>query len=135
VIIHDLNVFSTRVRPAKANTIPIVHADAVLPDAVAFKRLQPVSWRHSKVFQTSRDLQLSQLALRDSLDVHETLDPLAFPESLHIGALKRPDHAPIITQRVINGKRDYPGMLPEAAAYRGGALKPYSFTAKAMWLK
>ena len=108
MIVHYLDVFSTRARPAKANTILIVHTDAVLPDAVAFERSQPVSWGHSKVFQTSRDLQLSQFALRDRLDVHETLDPLAFPESFRIGALKSPYHVPIITQRMINGKRDYP---------------------------
>ena len=106
MVVDDLDVLGARVCPSKAHTELVVHADTVLSGAIARERLQPISGRHTKVFQLDRDLELSHLAACDRLDVHKPLNPSTARESLRIGALERYDHEKSITYCVINVKRD-----------------------------
>jgi len=106
MIIHDFDVLCAPRSPAEAHAELIVHADTVLPGAVALECFEPVPWRHPEIFQPARDLQLPQLASRNGLDVREPPDPPAFRESFRVGAPERPDHERIITSCVINVKRD-----------------------------
>ena len=106
MVVHDLDILHARSGPAEAHTELIIHADTVLPGAVAFECLQSVARRHTEVFEPACDLQLPQLASRDSLDAHEPFDPPAFRERLCVGALECLDHRSIVTSGVINVKRD-----------------------------
>jgi len=81
VIVHDLDVFRTGIRPAKADAELVVDADAVLPGAVPLERFESVAWRDAQVVEPSRDLQLPQLAPRDRRDVREPSDLHAARES------------------------------------------------------
>jgi hypothetical protein len=56
MMVDDLDVFSECVRPAKTNTKLIVHTDAVLADAIALQRLQPIAGRYPQIIQVSRDI-------------------------------------------------------------------------------
>jgi len=107
VIIDNLYVFRTGDRPAEADTILIVHTDAVLPRAVALERFKTVPRRNPKVGQPAGNLQLSQLPARDVLDALEPPDLPSFRQGFRISIAKRYDHRWILTRRTINVKRAY----------------------------
>jgi len=106
MVIHDLNVFGASVRPMETYAELIIDADAVLAGPVALKGFQPVSGGHTQIIQSPRDLQLPQLAACDSGDVGESLDRFTPRKSLCVCTPERPDHNPILTPDVINGKHD-----------------------------
>jgi len=89
VIIHDLYVFGACERPPKADTELLVHADTVLPGAVAFEGFEPVARRDAEVFEMAGDLQLPKLESRDRLDVHEALDAPAVRKCLRVTTPER----------------------------------------------
>jgi hypothetical protein len=84
VIVHDLDVFRSGCGPPKADAVLVVDTDAVLPLAIAPKRLKPVSRRHAEVLESASDLQLPKLASGDRLHALEPPDPKAAGESLGI---------------------------------------------------
>jgi hypothetical protein len=51
VIVHDFHIERLPIVKAEANAPLIVDADAVLPGAIAFQRLQPVSGRALQITQ------------------------------------------------------------------------------------
>ena len=42
MVVHDLDVFGTGGRPAKAHAELVVHPNAVLPSAVTLERFEPI---------------------------------------------------------------------------------------------
>jgi len=64
VIVDDLHIFGPRSRPAETNAELIVHADAVLACPVALQGFKPVAGRNPKIFDSTCNLQLPQLAPR-----------------------------------------------------------------------
>jgi hypothetical protein len=92
VVVHDLDIFSACVRPTKAQTELIIYADAMLPCTIPFQGFQPIPRRHPQIAQSSRDLQLPQLASCDSRDIRESPDLCSLGKSLGIEALERFDH-------------------------------------------
>jgi hypothetical protein len=77
VVVHDLDIFSACVRPTKAQTELIIYADAMLPYTIPFQGFQPIPRRHPQIAQSSRDLQLPQLAPRHSRNIRESPDLFA----------------------------------------------------------
>lgn len=73
MVIHNFDVLGAGSCPAKAQAILLVDANAVLASTIAQERFQAVAWRDTEVFQPSRNLQLPQLASRNSFDVYEPL--------------------------------------------------------------
>ena len=126
MIIHDLDILGAGGRPAKAQAKLVVDADAVLAGTAALQGFQTVARRYAQVVQPFRDLQLPQLAPRYGGDVGEPLDGRAVRQGLRVGALEGFDHRQIVTQCVINVKRDYRGMsgLPLPIGPDGGMMKP-----------
>jgi len=104
MIVRDLDVFGACVRPTEAHAELIVHTDAMLSRSITPQGLQPIAGGHPQIIQPIRDLQLPELASRNGGDVREPSDPLALRNSLRVGALKRPDHRPIVTPYVISVK-------------------------------
>jgi len=51
MIINDLNVEGVPILPGEAYSPLVIDADAVLPGAVAFQRLQPVAGRYPQILQ------------------------------------------------------------------------------------
>ena len=76
MIIHDFDVFRSRLCPAEAQTKLIVDPDAILPRPIAFERFQSIARRYAQVLQSACDLELSKLASRHYRDVHEARDTL-----------------------------------------------------------
>jgi hypothetical protein len=108
MVVHDLYVLRAGGRPAEAHAKLVVHADTVLPSAVAPERLQSVAWRYAEVINPACDLQLPQLPSRYRLDVRPPPDPPAFGQGFRVGAFERLDHEAIVTLGVLNVKRDAP---------------------------
>jgi hypothetical protein len=92
VVVHDLDIFSTCVRPTEAQTELIVYADAMLPCSIPFQGFKSIPRRYPQIAQSSRDLQLPQLASCDNRDIRESPDLLSLGKSLGIEALERLDH-------------------------------------------
>lgn len=88
VIIHDLDFFGACIRPAETEPVLIIDADAVLADPVAFQRFQPVARWNAEIVQPIGDLQLPELATRNSLDVDEAADTLTTSQMFSICATK-----------------------------------------------
>ena len=92
MVVDYLDIFRACRSPAEANTVLIIHPDAVLPFSVAAERLQPISRRDTEILDRGRNLQLSQLPTGDRLYVYKSIDPLAARKRLSVGALERNDH-------------------------------------------
>jgi hypothetical protein len=107
MVVDDLDVFRPCLRPSETNAVLVVYPDAVLTGAAALQSFQPVSRWDAKVFEPPGDLELSKLASRYRLDLHEPLDPLAARETLGVRILEGNNHGERITLRVINVKRYY----------------------------
>jgi hypothetical protein len=76
MVVHDLDIFSTCVRPTEAQTELIVYTDAMLPLTISFQGFQPIPWGHPQIAQSSCNLQLQQLAPRHSRNARESSDLL-----------------------------------------------------------
>ena len=68
MVVNDLNPFWTSVAPPKADSPLIVDSDTVLPRTITAQTLEPVARRNPEVFQTTRSINLAQLAQRDASD-------------------------------------------------------------------
>jgi len=68
VVVNDLNPFWTSVAPPKADTPLIIDSDTVLPRTITAQTLEPVARRNPKILQTTRSVDLTQLAQRDASD-------------------------------------------------------------------
>ena len=68
MVVNDLNPFWTSVAPPKADSPLIVDSDTVLPRTITAQTLEPVARRNPEVFQTTRSINLAQLAQRDAHD-------------------------------------------------------------------
>ena len=68
MVVNDLNPFWTSVAPPKADSPLIVDSDTVLPRTITAQTLEPVARRNPKILQTTRSVDLTQLAQRDASD-------------------------------------------------------------------
>lgn len=66
MVVNDLNPFWTSVAPLEADTPLIIDSDTVLPRTITAQTLKPVARRNPEVFQTTRSINLAQLAQRDA---------------------------------------------------------------------
>jgi hypothetical protein len=69
VIVNYLDVFGVTSRPTKANAELIVHPQVPLASAIAAQLLEPVTRRRPEVLDTSRDIELLELAQCRALDI------------------------------------------------------------------
>lgn len=67
MVVHDLDIFSTRLGPPETDAVSIVHADTVLTGDGCFQRFEPVSGWKTQVLQPPGDLELTKLAARNEL--------------------------------------------------------------------
>jgi hypothetical protein len=93
VIIHDLDVLSSRLLPAKAEPELIVDSDAVLAGAIALQGLQSISRRNAQIVEPLRNLKLTNLSPSNGCDPSKPRDALATGKSRRIAAPKRLNHA------------------------------------------
>ena len=68
MVVNDLNPFWTSVAPLEADTPLIIDSDTVLPRTITAQTLEPVARRNPKILQTTRGVNLPQLAQRDASD-------------------------------------------------------------------
>ena len=68
MVVNDLNPFWTSVAPPKADTPLIINSDTVLPRTITAQTLKPIARRNPKILQTTRGVNLTQLAQRDAHD-------------------------------------------------------------------
>jgi len=92
MVIHDLNVRCSGLRPAEADPPLIVDTNAVLACSISTKRFEAISRWNPKIVKTAGNLQLSELAPSYGLDVYEAPHPMPLGEGLRVGAPKRRDH-------------------------------------------
>ena len=68
MVVNDLNPFWTSVAPPKADSPLIVDSDTVLPRTITAQTLKPIARGNPKILQTTRGVNLPQLAQRDASD-------------------------------------------------------------------
>ena len=68
MVVNDLNPFWTSVAPPKADTPLIIDSDTVLPRTITAQTLEPITRRNPKILETTRSVDLTQLAQRDASD-------------------------------------------------------------------
>ena len=68
MVVNDLNPFWTSVAPLEADTPLIINSDTVLPCSITAKKLESIARRDPEVLQTTRSIDLTQLAQRDASD-------------------------------------------------------------------
>lgn len=62
VVVNDLNPFWTSTTPPEADAELIIDSDTVLARAITSQTLEPVARRTPEVLQTTRCVDLTQLA-------------------------------------------------------------------------
>lgn len=80
MVVDYLDIFRSRLLPAEANPVLIIHADAVLALPLAGQLLQQISRRDPQVLDGRCYLELSQLTACNFLYINELLYPLAARE-------------------------------------------------------
>ena len=68
MVVNDLNPFWTSIAPPEADTPLIVDSDTVLALTITSQMLEPVARRNPKILETTRSVDLTQLAQRDASD-------------------------------------------------------------------
>ena len=116
MVVDDFHIFRTRHSPTEADAKLIVDTDAVLFRTVTPERFKSISRWYPQVFQLSGDLQLTQFAAGNRLDIGKPLDPMAAGQLSSVSVLERNNHVESITPCVINVKRDYRSAHPQAPA-------------------
>jgi hypothetical protein len=79
-------------RPLKANSPPIIDANAVLAFPITMEWLEPVAGEHSKVFQAYRGIQAIKPDLCLSCETGELPDVFAFGKTLGLLVPVARDH-------------------------------------------
>jgi hypothetical protein len=116
MVVDDFHIFRTRHSPMEADAKLIVDTDAVLFRTVTPERFKSISRWYPQVFQLSGDLQLTQFAADNRLDIGKPLDPMAAGQLSSVSVLERNNHVESITLCVINVKRDYRSAHPQPPA-------------------
>ena len=68
MVVNDLNPFWTSIAPREADTPLIIDSDTVLPCTITAQTLEPVARRNPKILETTRSVDLTQLAQRNARD-------------------------------------------------------------------
>ena len=68
MVVNDLNPFWTSVAPPEADTPLIIDSDTVLSCSITAQMLKPVARRNPKILETTRGVNLPQLAQRNASD-------------------------------------------------------------------
>ena len=68
MVVNDLNPFWTSVAPLEADTPLIIDSDTVLPRTITAQTLKPIARGNPKILQTTRGVNLPQLAQRNASD-------------------------------------------------------------------
>ena len=66
MVVNDLNPFWTSIAPPEADAPLIIDSDTVLPRTITAQTLKPIARRNPKILQTTRSIDLAQLAQRDT---------------------------------------------------------------------
>ena len=82
MVVDDLDIFGSGLGPSKADSILVIDADTVLPNATAFQRFQPVSRRNLKIAQPPRLVEDRELSHGDRLDLPEPRHSIAAKQRL-----------------------------------------------------
>ncbi len=69
MIVNNFDVLSVFAFPAETNAPLVIHANAILPGAVSFKRFQPVPGRQLQIKQLARTIYLGQLSQGDAFNL------------------------------------------------------------------
>lgn len=97
VVVNDLHLDRSQLSPDEADTVLIVHPDAVLPSTVTLQQLQPVGRGDSEVHQGSSGIEQFQLPAGDRPQTlrADPSRPLGVPSVENVlgaGIAKRADH-------------------------------------------
>ena len=68
MVVNDLNPFWTSIAPLEADTPLIIDSNTVLSCSITAKKLESIARRNPEVLQTTRSVDLTQLAQRDASD-------------------------------------------------------------------
>lgn len=91
MVIHDLDIAGTLVRPDKADTPLVINSDAVLPFTVAFQCFKVVPGRRCHVLQLTCRIELVKLAPCNGFDVDETSHSYSLMQQLGAAAFEGRD--------------------------------------------
>ena len=92
MVIDDFDVERVAVNPPKTDTPLIVDADAMLPFAIAFERLQSIARRDPKVGKATSLVQIQELAPGATLDSAPTRHEFIIEERFGVLRPKGLDH-------------------------------------------
>jgi len=65
VVVDDLDIDRSKLRPTKANPILLVDADCTLTSTVAAQLLEPIARRKAQIFDGGRSFEVAEFALCD----------------------------------------------------------------------
>ena len=89
MVVNDLNPFWTSVAPPEADTPLIIDSDAVLSCSITAQMLEPVARRNPKILETTRGVNLPQLAQHNASDARvEGRDSLPRKQALSLAILE-----------------------------------------------
>ncbi len=97
MVVHDLDVFRTGSRPAKAHSKLVVHSNAVLTGPISLEFFKAITWRDAKISKFLCDLQLAKFTPCDRFDICESRDSPSVCKSFRITTSEGLNHVKIVT--------------------------------------
>jgi len=92
MVIDDFHIVGVAGLPPKAETPLFIDPDAVLPGALTFQLLEPVSGRSPQIVQSIRRIKQSELLQSNSPDVRPSAGMALHPEPFGIPTPKPGNH-------------------------------------------
>jgi hypothetical protein len=93
VVVNDLHLLWSSVRPHEADPPLVVDPDAVLSDSIALERFESVSGRNAEVLKHRRRSHLTKFAQRHPVDPRiNRPHALTTPQMFGVLATERSDH-------------------------------------------
>ena len=104
MVINNFNLLDMAIDPNKANAPLVIHANAVLPSAVAAQSFQPIARWYTQKVKTCRGMYLLQFPNRHGCNVCKPCYPSPVKQQFGIGVAEALNHADIVTSFGINVK-------------------------------
>lgn len=125
VVIHNFNVMRIAVTPREADAPLVIDSNAIRPRAVALQRFKLIPWRHAKILQPPRLMQVQKLPPRRPLDGLKSPDRAVLKEQSGVRAPERSDQIPVydvsgIMSNVIDSEENGGPPLSQYAGSGGG---------------
>jgi hypothetical protein len=92
MVVNNFNIFWPIFGPNKANSVPVIDADRMLPLPVSRERFKMVAWGYTQILKICGDIKLGKLTQGGPLETLKSVYPLGIRQFFGIPVPIRDNH-------------------------------------------